>query len=303
MKKYEKYNIQKEDIADFKGLGKEVFFAPRYSYDMLPLDISMMGITNPDPDYYIKRDSSRCFILEYIVSGKGYLCVNGKNFSLEAGDSYLIHPGDKCEYYSDKTDPYKKYWCNFRSYFYADFLNTYDLGEPRVLRGLNLEQTFKRLFELENVSDANDDIYLLASDILYSAAFKIAMHIRKFKTHSSLAAQIKYELQHSIDVPITLEILEEKFYRTKSDIIKQFKKAYGITPYAYLMNLRIQAAKNLLANTRKSAKEISEYLCFSSEYHFSNFFKSKTGISPREYRKNTLLHKKNTVKLQKSSML
>lgn len=285
MRKYEEYNIRKEDIAEFKGLGKETFFTPRYSYNMLPLDISIMGITNPDPDYYIRRESSRCFIIEYIVSGTGYLNINGESFTLHEGDSYLIHPGDKCEYYADKNDPYKKYWCNFRSYFFADFLSAYDLNEPRVFHGLNLEETFKRLFALEKSSDTNDDLYIPASEIIYSAAFKIAMHVKEIKASSSLAAQVKDELQHSIDVPLTLERLEERFYRTKSDIIKQFKKAYGITPYAYLMQLRIQAAKNLLGNSDKSAKEIAEYLCFSSEYHFSNFFKSKTGISPREYRK------------------
>lgn len=288
MRKYEQYNIRKEDIAEFNGLSKETFFCPRYSYDMLPLDVSIMGITNPDPDYYIRRESSRCFILEYILSGVGYLKVNGQDYTLRAGDAYLIHPGDKCEYYADKDEPYKKYWINFRSYFFTDFLKAYELGEPRVFHGLNLEKTFEKLFVLENISDSNDDLYLPASELLYSAAFQIAMHVKKVKASSSLAAQIKHELQHSIGVSITLEALEKKFYRTKSDIIKQFKKAYGITPYAYLMSLRIQAAKNLLGNSQKSAKEIADYLCFSSEYHFSNFFKSKTGISPREYRKNTL---------------
>ena len=286
MEKYKEYNIRKEDISDFKGLEKETFFSPRHSIDMLPLDISKLGITNPDPNYYIKRISSRCFILEYIVSGRGYLNVNGQSYELNAGDAYLIHPGDKCEYYADKNEPYKKYWINFRSYFFADFLNTYDLREPRVFHGLSLEKSFEQLLSLEALSDTNDDLFLPASEILYSVAFKMAAHVKKVKASSSIAAQVKYELQHSIDIPISLEDLEEKFYRTKSDIIKQFKRAYGITPYSYLMSLRIQAAKNLLSNSQKSAKEIAEYLCFSSEYHFSNFFKSKMGISPREYRKN-----------------
>ena len=288
MRKYEEYNIRKEDISEFKGLAKETFFSPIHSYDMLPLDVSIMGITNPDADYYIKRDSSRCFILEYVVSGRGYLNVNGESYTLEANDVYLIHPGDKCEYYADKNEPYKKYWVNFRSYFFAEFLNAYDLKNPRVFKGLNLEEVFQKLFALEKAADTNDDLHLYASEILYSAAFKMALHARKTNTASSLAAQVRYELQHMIDLPVTLEVLEEKLYRTKSDIIKQFKKAYGITPYAYLMNLRIQAAKNLLTSTKKTAKEIAEYLCFSSEYHFSNFFKGKVGVSPREFRKSSL---------------
>ena len=290
MRKYKEFKIQKEDISKFDGLEREMFFTPKISYDMLPLDISVLGITNPDPSYYIKRDQSRCFILEYIVSGRGYLTVNGESYTLKANDAYLIHPGDECEYYADKNEPYKKYWINFRSYFFADFLNAYDLGKPRVFFDLDLSDTFNKLFELENISLSNDELYIPASEILYAAAFKIAAHEKRTKASSSLAAQVKYKLQHSIDIPVDLDALEKQFYRTKSDIIKQFKKAYGITPYAYLMNLRIQAAKNLLKSTDKTAKEIAEYLCFSSEYHFSNFFKSKTGESPREYRKTTAKH-------------
>ena len=225
-----------------------------------------------------------------MVFGCGYLNVNGEHYTLGANDVYLIHPGDRCEYYSDKDAPYKKYWINFRSYFFAEFLKTYKLGEQRVFRDIDISESFKKIFELEQLADS-EDLCLYASAILYDIAFKLGIHVKKTNIASPIAARVKFELEHSINIPVTLEYLEKKFYRTKSDIIKQFKKAYGITPYAYLIRLRIQAAKNLLGNSKKTSKEIAEYLCFSSEYHFSNVFKSKIGISPREYRKNALRKK------------
>ncbi len=288
MNNYKEYeSIRKEDISEFSGLEKERFFTPKISSDIFPLEVSKAGITNPDPNYYIKRAQSRCFIIEYVVSGCGYLKINGENYILGANDVYLIHPGDKCEYYSDKENPYKKYWINFRSYFFAEFLKTYKLGQQRVFRNIDISKDFKKIFALEQLA-YSEDLCLYASAILYEIAFKLGIHVKKTNAASSIGSLIKFELEHSINVPVTLEYLEEKFYRTKSDIIKQFKKAYGTTPYAFLINLRIQAAKNLLGNTQKTSKEIAEYLCFSSEYHFSNVFKSKVGISPREYRKNAL---------------
>ena len=286
MNKYEEYSsIKKEDISNFRGLKKERFFTPKISSNIFPLEVSKVGITNPDPDYYIKRAQSRCFILEYVVSGCGYLKVNGERYILGANDVYLIHPGDKCEYYSDKNNPYQKYWINFRSYFFAEFLKTYKLGQHRVFRNTDISEDFKKIFALEQLADS-EDLCLYASAILYEIAFKLGVHVKETNAASSIAARVKFELEHSIDVPVTLEFLEKKFYRTKSDIIKQFKKAYGTTPHAYLMSLRVQAAKNLLANTKKTTKEIAEYLCYSSEYHFSNMFKSKVGVSPKEYRKS-----------------
>ena len=81
-----------------------------------------------------------------------------------------------------------------------------------------------------------------------------------------------------------MDLLEKRFYRSKSQITKLFKAAYNITPYAYLLDIRIEFAKNILKTSKTPIKEIAEYLRFSSEYHFSGSFKKKVGISPRKYR-------------------
>ena len=101
----------------------------------------------------------------------------------------------------------------------------------------------------------------------------------------NLAAHIKNYLQYGFNEDITMQMLEKHFYRSKSQLTKIFKKAYNTTPYAYLIDYRIELAKNLLKTTKKPINEIAEYLRFSSEYHFSGAFKKKTGVSPREYRK------------------
>ena len=72
---------------------------------------------------------------------------------------------------------------------------------------------------------------------------------------------------------------------SKSQISREFKKYYNLTPYQYLLNRRITIAQNLLAKTSISIKEISDSLCFADEYYFSNIFKKKNSISPLAYRK------------------
>jgi len=101
----------------------------------------------------------------------------------------------------------------------------------------------------------------------------------------SLATHIKDFLQFAFNEDITMDMLEKHYYRSKSQITKLFKAAYNTTPYAYLLDIRIEFAKNILKTTKTPIKEIAEYLRFSSEYHFSGSFKKKVGISPREYRK------------------
>ena len=99
MKKYKNFDlIRKQEISEFRGLESEVSFAPQRAVKNLPLRISKFGITNPNPSYFIKRDPSPCFIIEYIVSGHGYLEINDERYKLNPGDAYIIHPGDFCTY-------------------------------------------------------------------------------------------------------------------------------------------------------------------------------------------------------------
>ena len=108
MKKYEDFKlIKKADIEFFSGLEGEISFAPFSGVKRLPLEISRFGITNPDKNYRIKRNPSPCFIIEYILSGEGFLEINGDKHKLEQNDAYIIHPGDICEYYSSSKNPYR----------------------------------------------------------------------------------------------------------------------------------------------------------------------------------------------------
>ena len=50
------------------------------------------------------------------------------------------------------------------------------------------------------------------------------------------------------------------------------------------MNKKIEMAKRLLLYSKLSVKEIAAQLSFSDQYYFSNYFKRKTGTSPRSFR-------------------
>jgi AraC-like DNA-binding protein len=65
---------------------------------------------------------------------------------------------------------------------------------------------------------------------------------------------------------------------------KIFKQYTGIAPGQYLLHLKIQKAKEMAATTNLPFKEISEKLGFENSFYFSKLFKSKTGLSPVQFR-------------------
>jgi AraC-like DNA-binding protein len=289
MKKYKDFSrIRKQEISEFYGLENEVTFSPYKSVRIRPLTLSKFGITYPDSSYFIKREPSPCFIIEYILSGHGYLEINGEKYKLNPGDAYIIHPGDFCTYYADKNDPYKKYWVNFAAdFFFTDMLKGYDI-EDRVFRGIDLTGFFDDLFKLEEISDTNDNLFIPASKLIFGVIMDIASH-KETETGASsrnIAFKVRNILCASLSTHITIDDVAKKLYRSKNDINRQFKKQYDKTPHNFLIEMRIGKAKNMLVNSRKTIAEIANFLCFSSEFHFSNTFKKKVGISPSEFRKN-----------------
>ncbi len=65
---------------------------------------------------------------------------------------------------------------------------------------------------------------------------------------------------------------------------RRFRRATGESPLGYLQNLRIEAAKEKLANSRENVKEITYRIGYEDSSTFRRLFKKHTGISPREYR-------------------
>ncbi len=72
---------------------------------------------------------------------------------------------------------------------------------------------------------------------------------------------------------------------------KLFTKTYGIPPKQYVINFRVEKAKQLLTEGILQISHISEQCGFSNIYHFSHLFKEKTGISPSEYMKKNQIRK------------
>ncbi|MEG4804750.1 helix-turn-helix transcriptional regulator [Microcoleus sp. ARI1-B5] len=63
-----------------------------------------------------------------------------------------------------------------------------------------------------------------------------------------------------------------------------FKVAIGIAPYQYLLQQRIERAKELLKQKERSIVEIALECGFNSHSHLSKQFRQLTGMTPKAYR-------------------
>lgn len=82
---------------------------------------------------------------------------------------------------------------------------------------------------------------------------------------------------------ITLDRLGEEAGLSKSALLRAFAREKGVTPYCYLENLRVGAARKLLERGVPPA-EAALRTGFSDQSHFTNYFSRFIGLSPGAYR-------------------
>ncbi|WP_025596666.1 helix-turn-helix domain-containing protein [Burkholderia sp. WSM2230] len=66
--------------------------------------------------------------------------------------------------------------------------------------------------------------------------------------------------------------------------IRSFKKAHGLTPHQYIIESRLQAARNLITSGQCDITEAALNCGFSTASHFSATFRKRWGVSPSEFR-------------------
>lgn len=64
-----------------------------------------------------------------------------------------------------------------------------------------------------------------------------------------------------------------------------FKSAMGISPSHYHINLRMNEARRLLRETKKSVVDVALEVGYTNPSHFAQLFRRETGLSPSDYRR------------------
>lgn len=66
-----------------------------------------------------------------------------------------------------------------------------------------------------------------------------------------------------------------------------FKQSTGLSPHRYVLQRRIERAKELLRDRRRSVAEVGYALGFPSQAHFTTMFRKLIGTTPAAYRKQS----------------
>ena len=266
------------------------------------------------PNYIINKRIIFDYEIIYIKEGSCRIQIDGIDFICKKNNIVFLRPGVPHSFYVGKegvSQPHIHFDAIYspRSLITPISFKDRDAMTPEeinliqedVLSGFNIPcvfspedpSSFQRLFF--NIIDC----FIKGSDSVLKAKAKMAllidMVISQFDEEKSVSgknpdtviAAIKNYIDENHNNILTLDFLSEMFFINKFTLIRKFKNIYGINIIKYYNEKRLETAKNMLKNSNMTIKQIGDALNFTDAYSFSRFFKSSTGVSPKEYRKAT----------------
>lgn len=100
----------------------------------------------------------------------------------------------------------------------------------------------------------------------------------------NLVKQAQFEIRKNFREANTIEEIIVDVPASRRNLVRRFKQATGITPIEYLQKTRIEAAKQLLEQSRNSVLEVMLHSGYNDLKSFRILFKKNVGMTPTAYR-------------------
>lgn len=232
--------------------------------------------------------------LHVILSGKGYVTVNGQTHNLHFGQMFLTRPDEEVTYGPSAEDPWTYCWVSFDganalSYVESAGFKSGVCWQDCFVDYQEFNTLVQRVLGRPELSLANDLMRLAALLDFLSLAIESNYKSNQVVRHRHEYAPDVY-VNHALDYIRknydTIRVTDVARYIgiNRSYLSNIFKKKMGVSPQEYLLQYRLDKGSKLLLETRMSIQEVAQKIGYDNPLTFSKMFKSVYGVSPRNYR-------------------
>ena len=258
------------------------------------------------------------YTIKFVFSGTEDCNINKRKLRIYPDSFAVLNEGTN---YSSKIDsiiPVNTFSVSFGPKFINDFHNTFSSTETQLLDGkINSEKPvfieslypfsgdmrfnilhLKHQLEkgISNEMLINEYMYhcLLNYYKIYNREFiqKIdKLNFIKTKTKEEVLKRLilaKEYISSNYNQNVTLEGIAKHSCLSVNHLLRTFKEAYDLSPYQFLIQLRLNRAKNLLQTTSYSLNEIVNLVGFECPSSFIRLFRHTFNTTPLKYKKSRL---------------
>ena len=202
---------------------------------------------------------------------------NGKKYLSNYENIIILPYGCSYEWICTKSGHFSfiEFQCDF---VYDEIISIPIKNTEKILslfKKVEYTRTLKKsMYEIESIKDTYSIILKLAESLQHKYS--------PLSKQQKLLPAIEY-IAKNYDKPITNEILAEVTGISTVYFRRLFTEIYNISPIAYVNEIRIKKAKEMLRSDYGTITDIALSLGYSNIYDFSRNFKKHTGIPPSQY--------------------
>lgn len=260
------------------------------NYFLKNLVITCIGLYNNAYRHSVKRDGIDEYVMHYCTSGKGWVEIGGRKWTVDKGDAFFCDIDIPHSYGADEREPWTVYWVHFKGEGVPALFKLLDvsaqspvfhIGE-RAKINLLINEIFVVLSSGYNLSHLLHSSTCFQEILSYIANLHLYLNL-KDTNETGIENIINFMLEN-IESDFTLKQFADYANMSEFHFARKFKQKVGYSPAEYFNRLKIQKACELLDTSCMSIKEISSFLAYNNQYYFSEVFKRIIGYSPKKYR-------------------
>lgn len=264
----------------------EVFFVGNQS-SCGDFNVHEYGDEQCVPGYAFGPYIRSTYFFHYIYSGKGIFEAEGKTHELNAGQMFLICPGQLTYYAADKYEPWHYRWISFDGGYSEILLKSAGLSADSPVFTDHSGNAGKALKEITKKRGRGSFCSLMSA--FWSFADAISTENEKNAPAEEYVKMAKAQIHSHYMEQLTVGEIAGRIGIDRSYLCRLFKAAEGLSPKEYLIEYRLNLAKRFLRETDCSVSAAARLVGYNDSLDFSKIFKSRFGISPSKWKKEAEL--------------
>lgn len=235
----------------------------------------------------------------HTLEGEGSFNMAGESFSLTAGKGVFLTPFTPHSYYP-VSNRWSTIYITFGGVAAGAILDALEMNASARYTEASDQVSFSKVIgEMLHKADQDVEFSGLESS---TELYHFLMLLRKFGMRGDQPSLSQYYdklrpvvqwMENNCSANVGLPEIVERAHMSVSYLNELFRDAFGMSPYSYLIQLRIRKAKKIMVTSPDMAlKEVSLLAGFNDVSHFVATFRKKEGITPAKYRE---LHLSSTV--------
>ena len=236
-----------------------------------------------------RPDGRRDYQLLYVAEGKAHFQVGNTIYDVGKGGVFLYRTEVPQHYYYVLSEKPDIYWIHFTGKEVETIIASLGLISEKPMK-LQPKEEMTELFEKIIVELRMDRFWRMEMAEAYLRQL-LLMISRNYHTvgqekrvYHSMFDEVINKFHHEYQKDISIARLADSYHISVCWFIREFKNYTGYSPKQYIINLRLQNAKELLRNHSLSINDISGLVGYENQLYFSRIFHKYTGMSPSEYR-------------------